>query len=295
MTENAASTLHRIHLTARVRIGSALVGCTGAKIDPSTGTAHAALDISRAGTDPLVVEVAVGEQILLPDGQLDHRRHPWHPPRQAGVEVRWWPLALPADRDASGGGTGASTEVQSFLRRRVTVGAPRRPHILRLRQGLPHPLQVASVFRTIRRAIPASRSTMEPSHSRHALIADDRDFPLLRLLLASFPPDAVGEVILELPDTAGGHPQETPFLPVPSGITVRNLRRSVDEQPGLAACTALAAWVEEWVLDEHATAEGHTIFVGMPDNALVEHCCERLLERRPGLHMHRPRRLGAPL
>jgi len=111
MTENAASTLHRIHLTARGRIGSALVGCTGAKLDPGTGTAHAALDISRSGTEPLVVEVVVGDQIPLPDGQLDVTAiHPWNPPRRAGVELRWWPHSDPADRDASDGEPGASTE-----------------------------------------------------------------------------------------------------------------------------------------------------------------------------------------
>src|SRR5699024_12534168 len=73
------------------------------------------------------------------------------------------------------------------------------------------------------------------------------------------------------------------------------LRRGPGQYPGLAACSALGAWVEEWVLGDHATAEGHAIFVGMPGNPLVERGCGAQLERIPRLHMPRPRRPGAPL
>lgn len=133
---------------------------------------------------------------------------------------------------------------------------------------------------------------MDLPFNRHVLIGDEQDIPLLRLLLASFPAEAVGEVLLELP---AAERTLLPNLPAPSGIGLRHLPRFEDEHPGLAACTALGAWIEEWVLDEHATAEGHTIFVGMAHNPLVEQWCEALVERHPRLHMHRPRHLGAPL
>lgn len=133
---------------------------------------------------------------------------------------------------------------------------------------------------------------MDSPLTRHVLIGDERDLPLLRVVLASFPPDAVGEVLLELPASRRPTP---PPLPAPAGLAVRVLRRGADQAPGLAACTALGAWVEEWVLGDHATAEGHAIFVGMPGNPLVERWCEEQLERLPRLHMHRPRHLGAPL
>src|SRR5699024_2411738 len=102
--------------------------------------------------------------------------------------------------------------------------------------------------------------------------------------------DAVGEVLLELPVARRQRP-----LPRPVGLAVRILRRGPGQYPGLAACTALGAWVEEWALGDHATAEGHAIFVGMPGNPLVERWCGEQLERIPRLHMHRPRHLGAPL
>src|SRR5699024_3089911 len=124
----------------------------------------------------------------------------------------------------------------------------------------------------------------------HVLIGDEQDLPLLRAVLASFPPDAVGEVLLELPMARRQRP-----LPRPVGLAVRILRRGPGQYPGLAACTALGAWVEAWVLGDHATAEGHAIFVGMPGNPLVERWCGEQLERIPRLHMHRPRHLGAPL
>lgn len=131
---------------------------------------------------------------------------------------------------------------------------------------------------------------MDSPLTRHVLIGDEHDLPLLRVVLASFPADAVGEVLLELPVAR----RQTP-LPRPVGLAVRILRRGPGQYPGLAACTALGAWVEEWVLGDHATAEGHAIFVGMPGNPLVERWCGEQLERLPRLHMHRPRHLGAPL
>lgn len=133
---------------------------------------------------------------------------------------------------------------------------------------------------------------MDPSHARHVLIGDEQDVPLLRLLLASFPPQAMGQVFLELP---AAERTLLPHLPTPSGITIHHLPRFEGDHPGLPACTALGAWIEEWVLDEHATAEGHAIFVGMAHNPLVEQWCEALVARNPRLHMHRPRHLGAPL
>ena len=99
MTEAAAVTAtHRIRLTARLQIGNALVGCTGAKIDPTTGKPHAALDIADAGAQPVCVEVITGDEIPMAGGSMEVTAiHPWDPPRPAGVELRWRPLDPPQD------------------------------------------------------------------------------------------------------------------------------------------------------------------------------------------------------
>lgn len=86
-----------IRLTARRRIGPALVGCTGAKIDPSTGEPHAALDIADPGAEPVTVEVFLGDEIPVSGGSLVVTAiHPWNPPHAAGVELKWWPPEHPA-------------------------------------------------------------------------------------------------------------------------------------------------------------------------------------------------------
>src|SRR5699024_4741324 len=84
------------------------------------------------------------------------------------------------------------------------------------------------------------RSIVDSHPTRHVLIGDEQDLPLLRAVLASFPPDAVGEVLLELPMARRQRP-----LPRPVGLAVRILRRGPGQYPGLAACTAPGAWVEE--------------------------------------------------
>lgn len=117
---------------------------------------------------------------------------------------------------------------------------------------------------------------------RHLLIGDEQDVALLRMVLASFSQDAVGELMLELPGT------ECPPIPAPVGLSLRGLPRDPGAPPGVRACVALRAWIDEWVLDEHASAEGHAIFVGMAGNPFVERWCEAMLECHPHLHLHRP-------
>ncbi|MGP9536466.1 hypothetical protein ACT3SP_00540 [Brachybacterium sp. AOP43-C2-M15] len=130
---------------------------------------------------------------------------------------------------------------------------------------------------------------MHARPDRHLLIGDEQDLPLLRVLLASFPQDAVGELVLELP---AGH---GPLPWAPPGIDTRLLLRAPGALSGLRACAALDAWVGEWVHGDHARPEAHSIFVGMTKNPLVTRLCEELVAQRPGLHMHRPSRTGSPL
>lgn len=128
---------------------------------------------------------------------------------------------------------------------------------------------------------------MDTLTPRHLLIGDEQDLPLLRLLLSGFPWDSVGELVIELP--ARRHP----LIAAPPGIAQHVVVTAPHEPRGLRACTALDAWVSEWVLGERASAEGHAIFLGMAGNALVESRCEALLARHPRLHMHRPSPAGA--
>ena len=123
---------------------------------------------------------------------------------------------------------------------------------------------------------------------RHLLIGDEQDVSLLRMVLASFPEDAVGELLLELPNP------ECPPIPAPDGIALRPLPRAVGTPPGVRACMALGAWIDEWVLDEHASAKGHAIFVGRAGNPVVERWCAAMLGHHPQLHLPRPWRASPP-
>lgn len=96
MTDQALPTAgaetHRVRLTARVPLGEAVVGCTGAKIDPATGHPHAALDITDGDGTQHLLEVTSTDEIALSGGTLHVVRiHPWDPPRSAGVVLRWVP------------------------------------------------------------------------------------------------------------------------------------------------------------------------------------------------------------
>lgn len=123
---------------------------------------------------------------------------------------------------------------------------------------------------------------MHPRPERHLLIGDEQDLPLLRMLLASFPRHATGEIFLELPDA------RRPLLPAQDGISTRYLPRGAGELPGARACAALESWVDEWVHDEYESPEAHSIFMGLVGNPLVGRTCDRMVAQRPRLHMHRP-------
>src|SRR5690625_6699893 len=76
-----------------------------------------------------------------------------------------------------------------------------------------------------------------------------------------------GNIFLELPD------DRRPLLSAPPGITTSVLPRSLPSvlhAPGARACVALESWVGEWVHGDHASAEGHAIFVGLTGNPLIE-------------------------
>ena len=88
----ADATTRRVRLTARVPLGQAVVGCTGAKIDPTTGRPHAALDITDGDGTQRLLEVTSADEIALSTGTLHVVQiHPWDPPRSAGVVLRWVP------------------------------------------------------------------------------------------------------------------------------------------------------------------------------------------------------------
>lgn len=96
MTDQALPTanpaVHRVRLTSRVPIGEAVVGCTGAKIDPVTGHPHAALDITDGDGAQGLLEVVAGEEIALRAGTLRVVQiHPWNPPHAAGAVLQWVP------------------------------------------------------------------------------------------------------------------------------------------------------------------------------------------------------------
>ena len=125
---------------------------------------------------------------------------------------------------------------------------------------------------------------MTPSIERFLMIGDEADLPLLRSLARSFPANARGNIFLELPD------DRRPLLSAPPGITTSVLPRSLPSvlhAPGARACVALESWVGEWVHGDHASAEGHAIFVGLTGNPLIERLCAALVQHRPGLHLHR--------
>ncbi|GAA1299093.1 MULTISPECIES: hypothetical protein [Brachybacterium] len=124
---------------------------------------------------------------------------------------------------------------------------------------------------------------------RHLLIGDEQDLPLLRALLPSFPQDASGELVLELPAEHG------PLPSTPPGISTRILPCEPGTPGGLRACAALDAWAGEWLHGDHARPEAHSIFVGLTGNLLVTRLCEALATRHRGLHMHRPSHAGSPL
>src|SRR5690625_5753198 len=68
------------------------------------------------------------------------------------------------------------------------------------------------------------------------MIEDASDLPLLRSLPSSFPANARGNIILELPD------DRRPLLSAPPGITTSVLPRSLPSvlhAPGARACVAL--------------------------------------------------------
>ncbi|AXK46415.1 SIP domain-containing protein [Brachybacterium saurashtrense] len=125
---------------------------------------------------------------------------------------------------------------------------------------------------------------MPPITPRHLLIGDEQDLPLLHALLRTLPADTEGELVLELPD------ERRPLLPTPPGVTTRHLVLGRGRRRGDRACAALEAWVEEWLLDDHLSAEAHAVFVGLPHNPKVAVLCERLAAQHPTLHMHRPGR-----
>lgn len=105
MSEESAAadpTLHRVRLTARAQIGEALVGCTGAKIDPVAGRPHAALDITDGDGTQQLLEVVADDEIPLRSGSLVVEQiHPWDPPRLAGVALRWVPRRRDDPADAA--------------------------------------------------------------------------------------------------------------------------------------------------------------------------------------------------
>ena len=106
MTGESRSTarpeVHRVRLTARVPIGEAVVGCTGAKIDPATGRPHAALDITEGAGAQQLLEVVVGDEITLAAGALAVVQiHPWDPPHTAGVLLRWTPRSRATGENAA--------------------------------------------------------------------------------------------------------------------------------------------------------------------------------------------------
>ena len=129
---------------------------------------------------------------------------------------------------------------------------------------------------------------MHARPERHLLIGDARDLPLLRVLLASLPRHATGEVFVELPDA------RRPILPAPAGISTRYLRRRPGELPGTRACAAFESWVGEWVHGEHESPEAHAVFLGLAGNPLVARACDRMGAKLPHLHLHRPCCPGMP-
>lgn len=85
-----AHVTRRLRLTARMPVGTATIGCSGAKADDETGTAEAALDIAEADGSAETVLVVAGEEIEA--GGLRVRVdevHPWNPPHPAGVVLSW--------------------------------------------------------------------------------------------------------------------------------------------------------------------------------------------------------------
>ena len=107
MTDQALPTadpaVHRVRLTSRMPIGEAVVGCTGAKIDPASGLPHAALDITDGDGAQGLLEVVVGEEIALSAGTLHVVQiHPWDPPHAAGVVLRWAPDERADEESATG-------------------------------------------------------------------------------------------------------------------------------------------------------------------------------------------------
>lgn len=88
-TDDAAPARHRLRLTARARIGSAVIGCTGAKLAEGDGaTPQAALDIVDPELGRRSVTVRAGDRIEIASGAvLVLAVHPWDPPRPAGVDL----------------------------------------------------------------------------------------------------------------------------------------------------------------------------------------------------------------
>lgn len=109
----AEATLHRLRLTARAPIGSAIIGCSGARVESpghgesatpaeAAGVPRASLDLVEPGsaTPPRTLIVEEGAEIDLDSGRLHVLAvHPWAPGTPSGVELLHVPWADPATDD----------------------------------------------------------------------------------------------------------------------------------------------------------------------------------------------------
>lgn len=82
------------------------------------------------------------------------------------------------------------------------------------------------------------------------------DLPGIMTTLALLPPDAYGQVLIEV-----GPDEQLPVLAAPPRVTVHRVARS-PQGPGVAAGRAAAAWVEEWMPDEPDERRAVCVWVG---------------------------------
>ncbi|MFI5425668.1 SIP domain-containing protein [Aeromicrobium sp. UC242_57] len=101
------------------------------------------------------------------------------------------------------------------------------------------------------------RSHRRRQPTEHAFIAGDvADLPGIVTALAWLPPDAYGQVLIEV-----GTDEQLPVLAAPPRVTVHRLERSPQGR-GIAVGRAAAAWVEEWIPDEPDERRSVSIWVG---------------------------------